>query len=192
MTHGLYCKYGYLHDYCVCSTAHTTRTIVCNTVAHQEEHDMTTDTTDIAELEARLAQLKAVTPEDVAAQAEDESDDEYDITPAADPDDEDEDEEPTPGPNALTAFLVVVALDGSSFGTAELDKMSEIVPSRQATVIDMRRAAGDLIHDINAMQISQQTVAIMQQSAQQLADQARSDKIAAKLASKNIVIPGRR
>lgn len=139
-----------------------------------------------------------VTPEEVAATAPDEADDapQYDIQPSTDPDewpqDEVADEPEDVQPNAITAFLVVVGADGSAFATSELAKLGEILPAREATIPDMRRACQEVVHDINAMQTSQQTVGLMQQSAQQLAEQARNEKIAAKLASKGIQVPGRR
>lgn len=144
-------------------------------------------------------ELGLVTPEAVAATAPDEADlgpldDQealYNIRPAADPDEESEEDEDV-APNALTAFLVIVGPDGAAFATSELAKIGEILPARDATVADMRRACQEVVHDVNAMQISQQTVGLMQQSAQQMAEEARNAKIAQKLQSRNIHVPGRR
>lgn len=145
----------------------------------------------------------AVTPEEVAASAPDEADDisplehdhdaaGYDIQPAADPDEEGVGEdEPDLTPNVLTAFLVIVQPDGAAFATSELEKIVEVVPARQATVVDMRRACQEVVHDVNAMQTAQQTVGLMQQSAQQMAEQKRSEAIAQKLVSKGIKVPRR-
>lgn len=154
---------------------------------NEENHMTTTD---------EISPTLVVTPEEVAATAPDEYDDvaaqhaDYDINPAGDPDDE---EEIDATPNALTAFLVVVTPDGSAFATSELHKIAEILPSREATVVDMRRACQEVVFDVNAMQTAQQTVGLMQQQAQLMAEEARGQKIAQKLATKGIhVPPGRR
>lgn len=140
----------------------------------------------------------AVTPEEVAATAPDEADDigplddqeaMYQINPAEDPDEAAPEEDVAP--NALTAFLVVVKGDGSAFATADITKIGEILPAREATIVDMRRACQEVVHDVNAMQVSQQTVALMQQSAQEMAEQARSEAIARKLREKGIQVQRR-
>ena len=129
----------------------------------------------------------AVTPEEVAATAPDESDvgplddqealeDAYDIQPASDPDDEPEPDEDVQ-PNAQTAFLVIVDATGAAFATSDLAKISEILPARDATIVDMRRACQEVVHDVNAMQTSQQVVGLMQQSAQQMAEEKRNAQI---------------
>lgn len=110
----------------------------------------------------------------------------YTISPAADPDDEEEEDAP---PNAVCAFLVVVTPDGAAFATSELTKIAEILPQREATVVDMRRACQEVVYDVNAMQTAQQTVGLMQQQAQLMAEEQRSAKIAAKLATKGIHVP---
>lgn len=146
----------------------------------------------------------AVTPEEVAATAPDEADDigplddqevledaAYDIQPAADPDEEPEDEGDV-APTCSTAFLVIIGEGGAAFATSDLAKIGEILPAREATVVDMRRACQEVVHDVNAMQVAQQTVGLMHQSAQEMAEQQRNAKIAAKLQSKGIHVPGRR
>lgn len=118
----------------------------------------------------------------------------YDITPAADPDEEQPAPEEDVAPNAITAFLVITAPDGSSYATSDIGKIKEVLPSREATIADMRRACQEVVHDVNAMQTAQQTVGFMQQQAQAMAEEQRNAKIAAKLASKGIHVPtaGRR
>lgn len=169
--------------------------------AHQKEHAVTAPTETVEELEARLeaarqAQAEApeaapLTPEDVAATSLDEADEPtgYDIHPAHDPDDHTHDEEEEEAPNVITAFLVIVQPDGSAFATSEIAKIGEITPAREATVVDMRRACQEVVHDVNAMQTAQQTVGLMQQSAAQMAEEQRNAKIAAKLQSKGIQLP---
>lgn len=165
--------------------------------AHKKEHAVTAPTETVEELEARLAAAKqavedtVVTPEEVAATALDEADDEtgYDIHPAHDPDDHTHDEDEDEAPNVITAFLVIVQPDGSAFATSEIAKIGEVTPAREATVVDMRRACQEVVHDVNAMQTAQQTVGLMQQSAQQMAEEQRNAKIAAKLQSKGIQLP---
>jgi hypothetical protein len=189
--HKIVCQYGFVHGQCRCPGPHTTTDILCNIPAHQKEHSVTTETTEtVEELEARLAELKAVTPEDVAATALDEADGGYDIQPAHDPEDhvhEDEDDEQLP--NVLTAFLVIVQPDGAAFATSELSKIGEVVPAREATIIDMRRACQEVVHDVNAMQTAQQTVGLMQQSAAQMAEEKRNQQIAQKLVSRGVKLP---
>lgn len=200
--HRLECEYGYIHSTCRCIGPHATTKIVCNDPAHQKEHCMTMiekPEESVEELEARLAALResaGVTPEAVAATAPDEADDEhvheeggYHIHPASEEDADDE--EADAEPNTLTAFLVIVGVDGAAFATSELEKVDEIVPSRPATVVDMRRACQEVVFDVNAMQISQQTVAIMQQSAQEMAEAKRNEAIAQKLVSKGVKLPRR-
>ena len=102
-----------------------------------------------------------------------------------------EEQQPDPEPNAEYVFLVVVTPDGGAFATSEVSKIAEILPRREATVQDMRRACQEVVHDVNAMQTAQQTVGLMQQQAAAMAEQARSQKIAQKLASKGIHVPTR-
>lgn len=139
-----------------------------------------------------------VTPEEVAASAPDEADDAaYDIHPAADPDLQDEldgiDEELEP--TCLTAFLVIIGPDGAAFGTSDLTKIAEVVPAREAQIADMRRACQEVVHDINAIQMSgqaaQQTVMLMEQRAQEMAEQTQQQKMAQALMKKGITVPGR-
>lgn len=202
MSHEVVCKHGYVHHVCTCTTQHGTLTIVCNDPAHQKEHRMTTLETGssetVEELEARLAALResaGVTPEDVAATAQDEADSGYEITPAVDPEAHDADghthEDEDEAPNVLTAFLVIVNPDGAAFATSELNKIGEITPAREATIVDMRRACNEVVHDVNAMQTAQHTVALMQQSAAEMAEQARNAKIAAKLQERGVKLPRR-
>lgn len=150
-----------------------------------------TETPTVDELEAKIAAERAVSPEDVAALSTDEADDEgvYHIHPG-------EEDEPAADaePNAITAFLVVVTPDGAAFATSELHKIAEILTQREATVVDMRRACQEVVFDVNAMQTAQQTVGLMQQQAQAMAEESRNAKIAQKLATKGIHVPtaGRR
>jgi hypothetical protein len=155
------------------------------TAYHKE--NAVTETPIVDEIEARL-QAERELDEELARRSA------YDISPAAAPDDEELDhahDEADVAPNAITAFLVVVGPDGGAFATSELTKITEVLPQREATVQDMRRACQDVVFDVNAMQTAQQTVAVMQQQAQAMADQARNAKIAAKLQSKGIHVPGR-
>lgn len=153
------------------------------------EENRVTETPTVDALEAKLA-AEQIPYEDAKEMADAENSG-YHIQPAADPDEAGEDE-PDAEPNALCAFLVVVTPDGSAFATSELGKITEILPQRDATVVDMRRACQEVVHDVNAMQTAQQTVGLMQQQAQLMAEEARSQKIAQKLATKGIHVPTRR
>lgn len=135
---------------------------------------------------------RPVTPELVAETALDEADGPagYDI-PLEDIEEGAEEQEADPEPNAECIFLVVISPDGAAFATSEVQKIGEILPKREATIADMRRACQDVVHDINAQQTAMQTVSIMQQQAAAMAEQARSEKIAAKLAQKGIHVPRR-
>lgn len=145
---------------------------------------MTDETPTVAEQEAVPGpELVAVPDADEA-----ESPSGYDI-----PADELDEEAPAPDPepNAEVVFLVVVTPEGASFATSDVSKLTEILPRREATIVDMRRACNEVVHDVNAMQIAQQTVGLMQAQAQAMAEQQRSQKIAQKLASKGIHVPQR-
>lgn len=143
-----------------------------------------TETPVVDELEAKIEAEKA---EQLELDFDEENNpaEGYQINPAADPDDEENDAPP----NAVCAFLVVVTPDGAAFATSELSKITEILPQREATVVDMRRACQEVVFDVNAMQQAQQTVGLMQQQAQMMAEEQRSQKIAAKLATKGIHVP---
>lgn len=181
--HPIVCEHGVVHTTCFCPGKHTYRTMICKNPDHEKENSTMDQPT--------------VTPEGVAATAPDETDEvdsevhagAYDL-PQYDEDHGHSHDEP-PAPNAICAFVVVVDLDGNAFATAELDKVHEIVPARPATLQDFRRAATDVVHDVNAMQISQQTVAIMQQTAAQAAEQARSAALARQLQERGLKVPGR-
>lgn len=131
--------------------------------------------------------MTAPTPEDVAATAPDESDATYQITPAADPGESAPQE--ALEPNALTMFLVIVQSDGSAFASSDLSLLNEVVPAREATLMDLRNGAQQVVHDANALQVAQQTAGLMRQSAMQMAEEQRTAKIAAQLADRGIKVP---
>lgn len=152
--------------------------------AYDKEHEMTDHP-------------EAVTPEEVAATDPDEVDiatsdgeAEYHIHPATDPDEAQELE-----PTCITAFLVIIGPDGAAFGTSDLTKIAEVIPAREAQIADMRRACQEVVHDINAIQMSgqaaQQTVMLMEQRAKDMAEQTQQQKMAQALMKKGITVPGR-
>ena len=160
----------------------------------EKEHHHMSSTPVVDELERKLAEARAAALADETADAEaaagtDEPG--YTITPAPGDEHELDSELDEPAPNAIVAFLVIVQSDGTAFATGELAKLGEILPSREANIVDMRNACQQVVHDVNAMQTAQQTVGLMQQQAQAMAEETRNAKIAAKLQSKGIQLPRR-
>lgn len=94
-----------------------------------------------------------------------------------------------PEPNALTMFVIVVQSDGTAVAFSDLSVLTDVVPAREATLSDIRNGAQQAVHDANAIQIAQHTAGLMQQTAMQMAEQQRSEKIAAKLAERGIKVP---
>lgn len=108
------------------------------------------------------------------------------ITPAADPD-EPEDDEPAE-PDAATAFIVILQADGSA--QISLDLTVPLTVEREATLLDVRRACDELLFNLRNQAAAENTVMLMHQTSQQLAEQARVAKLQQKLASKGIHVPG--
>lgn len=102
----------------------------------------------------------------------------YDIAPAADPD--------APEANCLTAFVVIVGLDGTTAGNSDLGVVAELVPTREADLSDMRRHASEIVHDINSMHAAQQTLALMQSHAVQAAEATQQQRLMSKLQQKGM------
>ena len=89
----------------------------------------------------------------------------------------------------LTAFLVVVEPDGTSWATNDVNM--DMVLERPPTMGDMYRGCAEVMKDITTSEASQRTVVLMMQATQQVAAQQQQDKIAAQLAQKGLRVPGR-
>jgi hypothetical protein len=99
---------------------------------------------------------------------------------------------PPPNPEArkaLTAFLVVVEPDGTSWATNDVNL--DLVLERPPTLGDMYRGCAEVSKDIATSEAAQKTVGLMMQAQAQMAQQMQQEKIAAKLAQKGIRVPGR-
>jgi len=93
---------------------------------------------------------------------------------------------------AATAFLVVVLPDGMAAAYADVNMPLDL--EREATLNDMFSAAAQVQRDVTIMTMTNQVVnntinGLMMAMAQQ-AEMVRNQKIASKLASKGIHIPG--
>lgn len=93
------------------------------------------------------------------------------------------------GRKCLTAFLVVIEPDGTSWATNDVNM--DMVLERPPTMGDMYRGCAEVMKDITTTEASQKTVSLMMQAQAQMAHQMQQEKIAAKLASKGIRVPGR-
>lgn len=93
----------------------------------------------------------------------------------------------------LTAFLVVIEDDGSAWATNNIDLVLD--PKRPPNMGDMYRASAEVMKDIASMEQTQRTVQMLAQVWPQIAagqaEAERQQKLAAKLASKGIHVPGR-
>jgi len=93
----------------------------------------------------------------------------------------------------LTAFLIVVEPDGTSWATNDVNM--DMVLERSPTQGDMYRACAEVMKDIasseTAARTAQLTVSMMMQASAQLAEHQRQEKIATRLAEKGIRVPGR-
>lgn len=94
---------------------------------------------------------------------------------------------PATGKPLMTAFLVLVEPDGTSYASNDVNQ--DIVLARAATTSDMYRAAAEIMKDIQAMETAERTVALSMQAAAGIAEQQRTAKIAAKLQEKGIHVP---
>lgn len=107
------------------------------------------------------------------------------IQPAPDPDEPDEEEVE---PDAATAFIVILQADGSA--QISLDLTVPLTVEREATLLDVRRACDELLFNLRNQAAAENTVMLMHQTSQQLAEQQRVAKLQQKLASKGIHVPG--
>lgn len=103
---------------------------------------------------------------------------------------------PPPSPDArkaLTAFLVVVEADGSTWATNDVNL--DVVLERPPTPGDMYRGCAEIMKDIAMAETSQRTVqllaAVFPQMAAQAEEQKRQAKVAQRLIEKGIHVPGR-
>lgn len=90
---------------------------------------------------------------------------------------------------ALTAFLVVVEHDGIAWATNDCNL--DVVCDRQATLKDMYPACASVMKDIQVTETTERTVQTMMHMTAQMAEAQRQEKIAQKLMSKGIHVPGR-
>ena len=94
---------------------------------------------------------------------------------------------------AGTAFLVVIEPDGTSWATPDVNM--DVVLARPATPGDMYRACSEVLKDLAATTAAQQAVQLFAQVFPQVqaqyAELERQNKIARKLASQGIHVPGR-
>lgn len=130
-----------------------------------------------------------VTPEDVAATAQDEADAPvYDITPAPDPDLGEEATSPEELPEFDQAFLVITRHDGTSFATADLG--TQLSTARPADLGSMFRACTEVLSDIETTKVSQNIMAMLVQQGQAAAEAAEQERIRSALAKKGIDVAG--
>lgn len=78
-----------------------------------------------------------------------------------------------------TAFLVFLNDDGVWIAESNLD--TPIKPRRIATLRDMRRAAAEVIHDVNTLLITENVINAQMQVARQAAEQAQTQMLADRL-----------
>lgn len=90
---------------------------------------------------------------------------------------------------ALTAFLIVVESDGTSWATNDVNM--DLVLERPPTLGDMYRGCAEVMKDIETSEAAQKSVTLMMQAQAQMAQAMQQDKIARKLAEKGIRVPGR-
>lgn len=114
----------------------------------------------------------------------------YDIPAPPTPEDAEKAAEARP---CLTAFMVVVELDGTAWATNNYSL--PLAPERPPSLGDMYRSCAEVMKDIAGMENSQRTVQMLAQLWPQIAagqaEQERQNKIAAKLMQKGIHVPGR-
>ena len=88
-----------------------------------------------------------------------------------------------------TAFLVIVEQDGLSWATNDVNL--DVIPERQASFHEMYGSCSQVMRDIEISMQAERTVGMMMQATAQIAEAQRQDKIAQKLMSKGIHVPGR-
>lgn len=94
-----------------------------------------------------------------------------------------------PNPNCITAFVVVIDLDGVAKAFPDPGEAGELVPLRPAELTDLLRGCSEVVRDVElsrmAIAVTQNTVqTLMQQSAamaQQMQQQREADAIASRL-----------
>lgn len=80
--------------------------------------------------------------------------------------------------SVMTAFIVVVDLNGSALATDNLDILDSLDIERSATPDDMYRSLAEIQKDILAQATAMHTVMLMSQQAQQMQSQARAQQLA--------------
>jgi hypothetical protein len=113
----------------------------------------------------------------------------YDLPSPPTPEEAEAIERATNARPCATAFLVVIEPDGTAWATSDCNL--DVRLSKPANVSDMYRACAEVMKDIAASTTAERTVNMMMQATAQMAEQQRQDKIAMKLASKGIHVPGR-
>lgn len=95
---------------------------------------------------------------------------------------------PPPAPlKAITAFLVVYTPDGGFQGFNDVTVPLEL--ERAATINDMTAGCAQVMRDAEIMLITNNVVQNLINAQMQIAEQAQTQKLAAKLASKGIHLP---